>query len=35
MALWEPSPMEMESMGEAKTWLWWLQIRWVAVSPTS
>jgi hypothetical protein len=20
-------PMEMGSMGEAKTWLWWLQIR--------
>jgi hypothetical protein len=20
-------PMEMRSMGEAKTWLWWLQIR--------
>jgi hypothetical protein len=22
-----PLPMEMGSMGEAKTWLWWLQIR--------
>jgi hypothetical protein len=27
MASWELSPMEMGSMGEAKTWLWWLQIR--------
>jgi hypothetical protein len=27
MASWEPFPMEMGSMGEAKTWLWWLQIR--------
>jgi hypothetical protein len=27
MASWEPSPMEMGSMGEAKMWLWWLQIR--------
>jgi hypothetical protein len=27
MASWDPSPMEMRSMGEAKTWLWWLQIR--------
>jgi hypothetical protein len=27
MALWDPSPMEMRSMGEAKMWLWWLQIR--------
>jgi hypothetical protein len=27
MASWEPSLMEMRSMGEAKMWLWWLQIR--------
>jgi hypothetical protein len=27
MASWEPSPIEMGSMGEPKTWLWWLQIR--------
>jgi hypothetical protein len=27
MASREPSPMEMGFMGEAKTWLWWLQIR--------
>jgi hypothetical protein len=27
MASWEPSPMEMGSIGEAETWLWWLQIR--------
>jgi hypothetical protein len=26
MASWEPSLMEMGSMGEAKMWLWWLQI---------
>jgi hypothetical protein len=27
MASWELFSMEMGSIGEAKTWLWWLQIR--------